>query len=267
MRPNPVESTEQRQTRLQAILEAVVGTERVSVDDLSAAYGVSAATIRRDLMLLEKQGLLRRDHGGAIPVEPLFYEALAQDSSFQEQIKRQAVEKKRIGLAAAELIQDGETVAFSAGTTTTQVARSIPFQRRITVFTNGVNMAMELGRRANLTVVLTGGTMRGAWFSLVGPAAIEAAQRMIFDKLFLGVNGVSIEAGLTDFHVDEAAVNRVLIAQSRQRIIVADHTKLGVIATCVVSQLACIDLLITDDGADPEKIRALIGARVKVRQV
>jgi len=261
------ENSEQRQARLQAILEVLVQAERISVERLSASFHVSPSTIRRDLMLLQKQGLLRRDYGGAASVEPLFYEAFAQDSSFQEQVSRQSQEKRRIGAAAAELIADGETVAFSAGTTTTQVARSIPFRRRITVFTNAVNMAMELGRRKHLNVALTGGAMRGAWFSLVGPTAVEIAQRMFYDKLFLGVGGISLEAGLTDHHPDEAAVNRVLIAQSRQKIVVADHTKFSVVAKYVLGSLESFDLIVTDTGLSEQDAAPFLDRGIKIRRV
>jgi DeoR/GlpR family transcriptional regulator of sugar metabolism len=261
------EGNEHRQARLQSILEVLVQAERISVEKLSESFDVSPSTIRRDLMLLQKQGLLRRDYGGAASVEPLFYEAFALDSSFQEQVSRQSQEKRRIGAAAAELVADGETIAFSAGTTTTQVARSIPFRRRITIFTNAVNMAMELGMRKHFNVVLTGGAMRGAWFSLVGSMAVEVAQRMFYDKLFLGVSGISTEAGLTDHHPDEAAVNRVLIAQSRQKIIVADHTKFSVVAKYALASLESADLIITDTGLSEEEAASFLDRGINLRRV
>jgi len=256
-----------RRLRLQAILETLTRSDRITVDQLIIDFDVSPATIRRDLEILERQGFLRRDHGGAISVAPFFYEAFSQNSSFQEQVTRQDAEKKRIGIAAAELVQEGESIAISAGTTTTQVARSIPIARRATLFTNAVNMAMELGLRSNLTIALTGGIMRGAWFSLVGPGAIEAAQRKIYDRLFLGVNGVSIEAGITDFHPEEAAVNRVFVAQARQRIVVADHTKFSVIASNVVANLSLINMIITGTEASDEQIRPYVDLGIEVRRV
>jgi len=241
-------TTKPRRERLQSIMSALLRSERITVEKLSAELGVSGATIRRDLFLLEEEGLLRRDHGGAGPVEPLIYEAFALGSSFREEVERQAAEKKRIGLAAAETIEDGETVALSAGTTTTQVARSIPFHKHINVFTNAVNIAMELSHRKNIVVTLTGGTMRGGWFSLVGPEAIDSARHRIFDKIFIGANGVSPDVGLTDHHAEEAAVNRVLLAQARRCIVVADHTKFSVVASCVVGGVNLINTIVTDEG-------------------
>ncbi len=258
---------EKHQQRLRAIIEEVLQVERISVDQLSDALGVSPATIRRDLALLDNGGLLRRDHGGVTAIEPLFYEAFAHDSSFQDQVHRQSQEKKRIGMAAAELIQDGETVALGAGTTTTQVARSIPFQRKVTVFTNAINVAMELARRKKFDVVLSGGALRGAWFSLVGTEAIESAKKSFYDKLFIGVSGISLEAGLTDFHSEEASVNRALLAQTRRRIVVADHTKFSVVATSAVGALDAVDLIITDTGLPEESARLFLERGVSIRRV
>jgi len=257
----------ERRRRLQKIVTLLTNSDRIDVENLCATFEVSPATVRRDLRMLELRGLLRRDHGGATSVEPLFYEAFSTDSSFQEQIKKESSEKRRIGIAAAELIQEGETIAISAGTTTTQVARSVPLNRRATLFTNAVNMAMELGRRSNLTVSLTGGVMRGAWFSLVGPGAIESAQQMICDRLFLGVNGISIENGLTDFHQEEAAVNRVFWERSRQRIVVVDHTKFSVVASHVVANLSLLDMIITGVEATEDLVQPFIKRGIEVRRV
>jgi len=259
-----LESTSRpRRERLHSIMSALVRSERITVEKLSAEFGVSGATIRRDLFLLEGQGLLRRDHGGAGAAEPLIYEAFALGSSFREEVERQAAEKKRIGLAA----EDGETVALSAGTTTTQVARSIPFHKRITVFTNAVNIAMELSHRKNIAVNLTGGSLRPSWFSLVGPMAIEFAQRMIFDKVFIGSNGVSAQVGLTDHHTEEAAVNRVLLAQARRRIVVADHTKFSVVAPNVVGGVELIDTIVTDRETLETELQPFRDRGIDVRRV
>jgi DeoR family transcriptional regulator of aga operon len=256
-----------RRQRLQKIVTLLTNSDRIDVERLCEIFEVSPPTIRRDLRMLELRGLLHRDHGGATSLEPLFYEAFSTDSSFQEQIKKESSEKRRIGIAAAELIQEGETIAISAGTTTTQVARSVPLNRRATLLTNAVNMAMELGRRSNLTVTLTGGVMRGAWFSLVGSSAIESAQQVICDRLFLGVNGISIENGLTDFHQEEAAVNRVLWERSRQRIVVADHTKFSVVASYVVATLSQLDMIITGVEASEELVRPFVERGIEVRRV
>jgi DeoR family transcriptional regulator of aga operon len=256
-----------RRDRLQKILSSLTASSSISVEEMCASFDVSASTIRRDLEVLESQGLLRREHGGAISLEPLIYEAFTTDSSFQEQVQNQSDEKKRIGIAAASMIQNGETVAISAGTTTTLVARNIPMGLKVTLFTNAVNMAMEFSRRNNLTVSLTGGVMRGAWFSLVGPGAIESAQKINCDRLFLGVNGISIEKGLTDFHHEEAAVNRVFVERSRKKIVVVDHTKFSVVAPNVVASLNSIDMIITGVEASEELVQPFIDRDIEVKRV
>jgi DeoR family transcriptional regulator of aga operon len=245
----------------------LTASDGIAVEEMCVSFGVSPSTIRRDLQVLESHGLVRREHGGAISLEPLFYEAFSNDSSFQEQVRKESAEKRRIGLAAAELIRDGDTIAISAGTTTTQVARSIPLDRSVTLFTNAVNMAMEFSRRDKLVVALTGGVMRGSWFSLIGPEAVEVAQRKICNTLFLGVGGISIESGLTDFHPEEAAVNRVFWERSKRRIVVADHTKFGIVAPNVVANLNLIDTLITGTEALDEVVQPFRIRGIEVRRV
>lgn len=253
--------------RLQAITEMALRAERITVEELSMRMGVSAATIRRDLQSLQRQGVLRRDHGGAATVEPIAYDSFAQDSSFQKEAGLHIEEKRRIAVAAASLVEDGDALAMTAGTTVTQVARSIPFNRRVTIFTNAVNIAMELSCRQNVTLRLTGGALRGAWFSLVGSEAVASAQQFIADKLFISANAVSAQLGLMDFHVEEAAVNRVLMAHARQRIVVADHTKFGATAPCVVGDAGLIDVIVTDTQTPELELAPFRERGVKILQV
>jgi DeoR family transcriptional regulator, aga operon transcriptional repressor len=249
------------------ILRALQQSGSVAVDDLAGQLGVSIATVRRSLQELEDRGLLRRTHGGATSVEPLLYEPFRHDSSFQEQFERQRDEKRRIALAAADLIQDGESISLTAGTTTTEVVRSIRHRQGITVVTNTVNVAMELSQRKDLDVFVTGGQLRGAWFSLVGAAAMRAMARFYVDKAFLGVNGIDAQLGLTCHNPDEAEINHVMVRHSKQRIVVADHTKLGVVATHQICRLSAVNLLITDTGASDEAIAAFTAKGVEVRRV
>ncbi|HVX67756.1 MAG TPA: DeoR/GlpR family DNA-binding transcription regulator [Bryobacteraceae bacterium] len=259
----PTGTTEER---AKAILEELLRTGSVTVEGLTGRLGVSVATIRRDLTALEREGRLRRTHGGAISLGPLLYEPFRDDSTFQEQIERHADEKRRIGLAAAELVGDGETIGLTAGTTATQVARSIR-SRGITLVTNTVNVAMELTQRKDITVFVTGGVLHGGWFSLVGPAAMEAMGQIFLDRLFIGVNGIDAERGLTAAHADEAAINRVMVRQARQKIAVLDHSKLGVVATHRFAGIEELDLLITDTGAEEAALAPYRAAGVEIRLV
>jgi DeoR family transcriptional regulator, aga operon transcriptional repressor len=242
--------------RTEEILKELLRTGEVSVAELVEQLNVSPATVRRALGSLERKGLLRRTHGGAVPLEPLLYEPFRHLSSFQEQEKHRVLEKRQIGLAAADLVADGETIAIGAGTTTTQVARSIRHRKGITIVTNAINIAMELSHRDDLKVMVTGGWVSGSWFALVGPGAIDSAGEMFVDKAFIGVDGVHAERGLTTNYPDQATIHRAMVKQARQTIVVADHTKLGVVGSALICPITDVHTLITDSAAPDDAVAA-----------
>jgi len=253
--------------REQWVLEQLLLAGAITVEQICKEFGISVATARRDLQILEQQGRLRRNHGGAVSVEPLLYEPFRLVSSYKEQIAKYADEKRRIALAAADLISNGDTIVLTPGTTTNQVARSVAADRKITLVTSTVNVAMELSNRPGVSVFVTGGFLHGDWFSLVGPAASQALSRIFPDKVFIGVNGIHHEHGATAYHPDEAALNSVMVRQSRQKIVVADHSKLGVVANHLICPIQEIDLLITDTGATDEALSGFIQKGIEVRRV
>jgi DeoR family transcriptional regulator, aga operon transcriptional repressor len=253
--------------REEVILRELARVGSVSVEDLAERFAVSPITVRRDLGGLEQRGLLRRTHGGAVSVQPLLYEPFRHDSSFNEQVERHAEEKRRIALAAADLIRDGEVVAVTPGTTTTQVTRSLHGRRGLTVITNTVNVAMELSVRPELNVFVTGGFLRGGWFSLVGPTATHALDQFYSDKVFIGVDGIHADRGLTAHHPEEAATNRVMIQKARQRIVVADRSKLGVVVSSLICQTDEVHVLITDQGATDAQVAPFRARGIDVRRV
>ena len=246
------------------ILEHLRKTGSASVEDLCKELGVSVHTVRRDLENLHALGSLRRVHGGAAQLEPYFYEPFRSDHSFQEQLESCAEEKRRIAKVAAALVNEGEVVAMTAGTTTIEVVRSLPMNRRLTVVTNTVNVAMELSKRKDIEVFVTGGNLRGTWFSLVGPTAIQSISRVTIDTLFVGVNGIDEARGLTCFNQDEAEVNRVLVQHARRKIVVADSSKFGVIASWLIVPVSEIDVIVTDSGVAEEKIRPFRKSNIKL---
>lgn len=243
-----------QQHRFNCILTGLQESGSVAVDDLSERLGVSVVTIRRDLDLLEQQGLLRRTHGGAASIEPLFYEPFRKDRSFQEQVERQAGEKRRIGRAAAALINPGETIAITPGTTTAEIIRGIPLNSKITVVTNTANIAMELSKRKDVSVFVTGGLLRGDWFSLVGPTAIRSLENMLIHTMFIGADGIDAKWGLSCFSSDEAELNGTMARHARRHIAVVDHTKFGVIGNWRICETSALQTLITDTGATDELI-------------
>src|SRR5215813_13559641 len=249
-----ISDTSAASSRWEQILQELLRHGEVSVDSLAKNFSVSAATIRRDLSELERQGLLRRTHGGANPVTPMLYEPFRNLSSFQEQEQKCAAEKRRIGLTAASLISDGETVAIGAGTTTTQLARSLRHRKGITIVTNAVNIAMELSHLPDIKVFITGGYLSGDWFAVVGDTAQRNASEIFVDKVFIGVDGIHPEHGLTTNYPEQAAIHRSMLHQARQRIVVADHRKIGQLGTALIWPASDIHTVVTDKDTSDQAI-------------
>src|SRR6266700_3756987 len=261
------DSPDKQQVRLSAILTALQQSGSVSVENLSKDLTVSLVTIRRDLDALEKQGLLRRTHGGAVSIEPLFYEPFRNDRSFQAQVERFAEEKRRIGRTAASLIKDGEIIALTPGTTSTEVIRGLPLNRKITVVTSTVNVAMELSKRKDLDIFVTGGHLRGEWFSLVGPTAAQSLSHLSIHTLFIGADGIDSKQGVTCFSPDESQLNSTMVKHAQRKIAVLDHSKFGVVEGWRICPATEHDLLITDSGATDEMIEPFEKAQVQVIRV
>lgn len=251
--------------RAQLILQELLRAEKVTVASLAKHLKVSDATIRRDLSELERRGLLRRSHGGAVTIQPLLYEPFRHTSSYHEQESQHAAEKRRIGLVAATLVSDGEILAIGAGTTATQVARSVCLHKGITVLTNAVNVAMELSNRDDLKLFVTGGQLSGDWFALVGPSAIQSTSEMFVDKAFIGVDGIHIDHGLTTNYPDQASIHRAMLRQARQRIVVADRRKIGAVGRALIWPMENIDILITDKEVKEEDLAPFLTRGVDVR--
>jgi DeoR family fructose operon transcriptional repressor len=232
--------------RHRRILELITERRAVRVSALSELLGVSEVTIRRDLEELEQRGLLERTHGGAISArrmsaEPAYGEAIA---SFQE-------EKRRIGEAAAALVEPGETIFLNGGTTTLQVFRSLS-TRGVTVVTNHVGMALATDD-AELELHLIGGEYRANSNSCVGAFATDSLRRVFATKAFIGVEGISRRSGLTTPAAPEAEIARVMIEQTQgEVIVVADHSKIGTVADFAIAPLSAVSTLVTDDGIDDD---------------
>lgn len=233
--------------RLARIAEMIAEGRRATVLELSQALQVSEATIRRDLRLLEQRGIVQRTHGGAIAPSNTGFEP-----TFLEKEVKAAVEKERIGRAAADLIRDGETVILDAGTTTAQIAKALQGRNGLTIVTNAINIALELTHSPGIEVYLTGGTLKGSTLALVGPAAEDFLRGFYADKVFLGVNGVDLRRGLTTPSLSEARVKRIMLESARERILVADNTKYGAVAFAAIAPLDMLDRVVSDSGLPDE---------------
>lgn len=238
-----------QEARYQAILNVLHRTGSVSVDALSEQLQVTVVTIRRDLDALERKGLLHRTHGGALPIQPLFYEPFRRDRSFVMQVERHADEKRRIGYAAAELIEPDETIAVTPGTTAAAVVRALPLNYNLTVVTSTANVVMELAKRKDIKVFMTGGILHGEWFSLVGPHAIRSLDNMLIHTLFIGADGLDPDWGATSFDQDEGELARTMVEHARRHIAVVDHTKLSKVANWRICQSRALQTIVTDNNA------------------
>jgi DeoR family transcriptional regulator, aga operon transcriptional repressor len=234
-----------------AILERLSADGSVSVADIATELDVSAATVRRDLRLLEDQRLLGRTHGGAVPQGVVYELPLRYKSARQHQ------QKLRIAREAASRVADGWAIGLTGGTTTTEVARVLVDRRRLTVVTNALNIASELAVRPNLKLVVTGGVARPESYELVGPIAEASLEGLNLDVAFLSVDGISPRAGLTTQHEIEAGTDRALLQRARHVTVVADSSKIDRVAFARICPLAKVDELITDAGADRAALAAL----------
>jgi DeoR family transcriptional regulator, aga operon transcriptional repressor len=255
------------QDRAKQILHLLLQNGKSSVDALAAEIGMSAASVRRDLAALEKKGFVHRTYGAAELAGTLTYEAFRLDATFPKREERFAEEKRRIAMAAAALINEGDTVALAPGTTTTQVARNLRHRSNLHIVTSAVNIGMELSNTPSLQLTLTGGSVRwpGA-FSMVGPTTYEAINRFFFDIAFLGVCGVHPTHGITVIEPEEAFILRAIVSHSKRVIVTADSSKLGLYSAARVCNLREVDTVITDTGLDPNLLPQL-ESQVKLQVV
>ncbi|MFT7837830.1 DeoR/GlpR family DNA-binding transcription regulator [Saccharothrix sp. BKS2] len=231
--------------RQQVILDRARARGRVDVAALAEEFAVTTETIRRDLTALERHGVLRRVHGGAIPVERLGFEpAIATREGVM------TTEKERIAKAALALLPEEGTILLDAGTTTAKMADLLPLDRELTVVTHSVNIALMLTSRPNLTVMLVGGRLRSRTLATVDAWALQALKDSFVEVAFIATNGLSSERGLTTPDPAEAMVKRAAIGAARRCVLLADHTKIGNDHFARFADLADIETLITDSGID-----------------
>lgn len=233
--------------RHQQILETARAHGRVDVAGLAKELSVTPETVRRDLTALERRGVLRRVHGGAIPVERLGIEPGVADRE-----SHASGEKDRIARAALDELPDGGSIIIDAGTTTVRFAELLPLDRELTVVTHSIPVASVLISRPNISLHLLGGVVRGRTLAAVGEWTRAQVAEVFADVAFMGTNGISVERGLTTPDLAEASVKRALIDAARRTVVLADHTKFGREDFARVAPLTDIDTVITDIGLDVE---------------
>jgi DeoR family transcriptional regulator, fructose operon transcriptional repressor len=222
--------------------------------DLGRSLSTSLASIRRDLADLERSGLLKRTHGGAVTNGLAAFER----SLVQREDRFQA-EMAAIAVWAASLVQPRDTIFLDAGSTTREIARELRMLRNLTVVTNALSVASELGS-TDLEIILTGGHLRRGVLSQIGPIADQAIAGLHVDELFLAATGVDLAKGVTTPNIGEARTKRGMVDNAKQVILVADHSKFGRVTFGRVCGLERLDAIVTDEGL-PDRFAAALAER------
>lgn len=226
--------------RRSKILKELQENRQVRVAELSKRFHTSEVTIRSDLKALHSRGLVRRAHGGAIAPDAV------AESPLEERIHAHAEEKRRIGAAAAALVQDGDCIVLDSGTTTHEIAKRLKGKQDLRVITNGVNVAMELLGVRGIQLVMLGGMLRDDSLSVAGHFAEQMLEHLLADKVFLGATSWDLRFGLSTGNPEEARVSQAMVRIARERILVADSSKFGSRSLSRIGSLLDMHKVITD---------------------
>ena len=245
-----------RVSRLAQIQQMLEAGHAITIGQLTDRLGVSEATVRRDLDVLQRSGVVQRTHGGAVP-------ALEQELPYPIRGRRQVLEKGAIARAAAAMVAPGNTLFLGGGSTTLRLAEHL-VDDDVTVVTNSLPVATALSQGRRVQVIVVGGTLRSPELSMIGPRAVEAIRSYRAEIAFLGVPAIDAEHGFTADGDTEAATDAAFISMARRTVVLADHTKLGRVSTTQVVSLADIDTVVTDTGAPTEVLGQLRAAGTQV---
>lgn len=249
--------------RRQQVVTFIVENDGATVTELSQRFGVSQATIRRDLAQLSGNGLIERAHGGAAP------KAQGRFGGFPEPpvLKRstlQVDEKRRIGRAAAEYVDNGDVVIISGGTTTAEMIPYLVDRVNLTVVTNALNVASLLAPYQNIRVIVLGGALRHSELSMLGSITEDALRNLRVDKIFMGTPAIHVEYGLSADDMTEVQSDRHIMAVAREINILADHTKFGKIATVRQAPIERVSRVITNHEIPQTTVASLREQGVEV---
>ncbi len=245
-----------------AILTRLANQGEARIGELAQEFGISEMTIRRDLEILELEGHARRVRGGAISAISRSYEPPI--------IQRQGVEqiaKTAIGKAAADLLKDGETAIIDVGTTTLEMAKAINPRLSLTIVTSSILIAAELSHRPQIRTIVSGGIIRTGEMSLIGARAEDSFSDLNCDVVFLGVAGINLEKGLTEYNLDDTRVKQSAIRAAHRCVVLADASKIGKIAFANVADISKVDVLVTNASPSNKLIKSLQDVGVEVIHV
>lgn len=233
--------------RREKILELIREDGHAKVLDLSRIFKVTEVTIRQDLERLEKEGVIKREHGGAVLTN---MDTGVKNITLQNQ--KNISEKIAIAHKAVSFIENGDTIILDSGSTTTEIAKLLVDFQNITVITNALNIALILGAHPNINLVVTGGEFKAPTLSLTGQKAADFFYNLNVDKLFLATAGITLKSGLTYPSISDICVKRAMIESANEVYLVADSSKIGLNSFASLGALSLINLLITDSTISKE---------------
>ncbi len=249
-----------KEERQRLILEALQENKKVTVQELSQRFGTSEVTIRRDLQELASSGMLRRAHRGAILVTPA-----PPESPVMHRMTLEQHAKDSIARCAAGLVADGDSIFIGSGSTTAYLARHLASRKNLTVVTNALNIASDLALASEaITTVVTGGVVRADELSILGHITELTLNEMRVSKIFMGMQAISIEGGLTTDHMPEVATTRKILDMAPELIVLADYTKLNHMAAAFIYPVGRMTHLVTDSAADTQFLARLEGLGIHV---
>ncbi len=257
-RPRATKATE----RLETISNLLNKNERVDVNELASLFTVTNETVRRDLIKLENGGLIGRVHGGAVLRAPGFLKVQAPTASERSMLR--VKEKVAIGLAALNYMPHGGVVIFDAGTTVLELARRVPVDYSPTIVSMGLPAALELSYRGFQSVLVTGGEVNPKTFASGGEWALRILEELSADVAFVGVSGVSLERGFTTSSHLDALMKQAILSAARQKIVLADSSKIEAVFTSKICNIDEIDILITNADANPKIVSRLQNSGIEV---
>ena len=232
------------------ILELLMKNKSISVKVLCDELEASEATIRRDLTVLESEGKLERTHGGAVL---RYFSTIDHEESFNQKESMLAIQKQRIAQKAFELLKENETIIIDAGTTALELANLIGKSRlKIHVITNSTTISKSISENTNAELFIVGGKVRLNTLATVGSLAIDTIKKFNVSKTFIGVNGITLDSGLTTPDFEESQIKKAMLSVGRERIVLTDHTKFDKVAVCSIAPISMIDCIITDKDIDPK---------------
>ncbi|MDR9856933.1 DeoR/GlpR family DNA-binding transcription regulator [Paenibacillus sp. VCA1] len=250
-----------KEERQEQIFEYILENGSISLQEVVRQFDCSEATARRDLEALEKAGKVIRTMGGGAKAAGLM---AGREIPFHEKQNKLYREKERIAQLAASLVEEGDVIGLTGGTTTYLIARALKNRRNITIVTNAVNIAMDLAANEDIQVVLTGGILRSKNFELCGPLAERTLEALNIHIMFMGIDGFSVEQGVSTYSELEANTAKIMMKRTERTIAVFDHTKSGRNSLFQVAPISALHGIMTDEELGEETRKRLEAEQVRV---